>query len=233
MLKARSGQRRASKKNVNITATLKVLFLSELLTFTASTLAQPQHKFYHPSVRFDKDFYMPGERVTIYGTITFDGKPVEGAKVIVNIEDFGISDLETTTDSNGNWTLSFQVPEDQKLGTYPVNIEITHKGNTVKISHIIRIGKSSETNMIKVLTARIAELNRKNMELKDENRRLQEENQRLKDKIKELQKEIQRLKEASGGASLETLGIIAIVLAVIVGISASILAYKTRKPPAK
>ena len=31
----------------------------------------------------------------------------------------------------------------------------------------------------------------------------------------------------------ETLGIIAIVLAVIVGISASILAYKTRKPPAK
>jgi len=209
LLKARSGQRRVSKKNVNITATLKALSLCELLTFTASTLAQPQHKFYRPSVRFDKDFYMPGETVTIYGKIIFDSKPVEGAKVIVNIEDFGISGLETTTDSNGNWTLSFQVPEDQKLGTYPVNIEITHKGNTVKISHIIQISKSSEMNMTEVLTARRAELNRKNMELKDEN---------------------QRLQEASGGASFETLGIIAMVLAVIVGISASILAYKTRKP---
>ena len=219
MLKARSGQRRVRKKNVNITATLKTLSLFVLPTFTASTLAQPQHKFYRPSVRFDKGFYMPGERVTIYGTITFDGKPVEGAKVIVNIEDFSISGLETTTDSNGNWTLSFQVPEDQKLGTYPVNIEITHKGNTVKISHIIRIGKSSETNMVEVLTGRMAELNLKNMELKDENRRLQEE--------------IQRLKEASGGASFEKLGIIAMVLAVIVGVSASILAYKTREAACK
>ena len=219
LLKARSGQRRVRKKNVNITATLKTLSLFVLPTFTASTLAQPQHKFYRPSVRFDKGFYMPGERVTIYGTITFDGKPVEGAKVIVNIEDFSISGLETTTDSNGNWTLSFQVPEDQKLGTYPVNIEITYKGNTVKISHIIRIGKSSETNMVEVLTGRMAELNLKNMELKDENRRLQEE--------------IQRLKEASGGASFEKLGIIAMVLAVIVGVSASILAYKTREAACK
>jgi len=221
------------KKNVNITATLEVLFLCVLLAFTTSTLAQPQHKFYRPSVRFDKEFYMPGEKVTIYGTITFDGKPVEGAKVIINIEDLGISGLETTTDSNGNWTVSFQVPKDQKLGTYPVNIEITHKKNTVKISHIIRIGKGGETSMIEALTARIAELNRKNMELKDENRRLQEENQRLKNKIKELQEEIQRLKEASGGVSLETLGIIAMALAVIVGIAVSVLAYKTRKLPAK
>jgi len=233
LFKARSEQRRVRKKNMNIKATFTSLSLCVLLTLTASTLAQPQHKFYRPSVRFDKDFYMPGERVTIYGTITFDGKPVEGAKVIVNIEDFGISGLETTTDSNGNWTLSFQVPEDQKLGTYPVNIEITHKGNTVKISHIIRIGKGGETSMIEALTARIAELNRKNMELKDENRRLQEENQRLKDKIKELQEEIQRLKEASGGVSLETLGIIAMALVVIVGIVVSVLAYKTRKLPAK
>jgi len=221
------------KKNVNITATLEVLFLCVLLAFTTSTLAQPQHKFYRPSVRFDKEFYMPGEKVTIYGTITFDGKPVEGAKVIINIEDLGISGLETTTDSNGNWTVSFQVPKDQKLGTYPVNIEITHKKNTVKISHIIRIGKGGETSMIEALTARIAELNRKNMELKDENRRLQEENQRLKNKIKELQEEIQRLKEASGGVSLETLGIIAMALAVIVGIAVFVLAYKTRKLPAK
>jgi len=221
------------RMNVNITATFKALCLCVLLIFTTSTLAQPHHKFYRPSVRFDKDFYMPGEKVTIYGMITFDGKPVEGAKVIVNIEDFGISGLETTTDSNGNWTVSFQVPEDQKLGTYPVNIEITHNGNTVKISHIIRIGKGGETSMIEALTARIVELNRKNLELKDENRRLQEENQRLKDKIKELQEEIRRLKEASGGASLETLGVIAMAIAVIVGIAASILAYKTRKPAAK
>ena len=233
MRKALSGQRSVRKKNVNITATLEVLFLCVLLAFTTSTLAQPQHKFYRPSVRFDKEFYMPGEKVTIYGTITFDGKPVEGAKVIINIEDLGISGLETTTDSNGNWTVSFQVPKDQKLGTYPVNIEITHKKNTVKISHIIRIGKGGETSMIEALTARIAELNRKNMELKDENRRLQEENQRLKNKIKELQEEIQRLKEASGGVSLETLGIIAMALAVIVGIAVSVLAYKTRKLPAK
>ena len=233
MRKALSGQRRVRKKNVNITATLEVLFLCVLLAFTTSTLAQPQHKFYRPSVRFDKEFYMPGEKVTIYGTITFDGKPVEGAKVIINIEDLGISGLETTTDSNGNWTVSFQVPKDQKLGTYPVNIEITHNRNTVKISHIIRIGKGGETSMIEALTARIAELNRKNMELKDENRRLQEENQRLKNKIKELQEEIQRLKEASGGVSLETLGIIAMALAVIVGIAVSVLAYKTRKLPAK
>jgi len=177
-------------------------------------------------VRFDKDFYMPGEKVTIYGTITFDGKPVGGAKVIVNIEDFGISGLEATTDSNGSWTLSFRVPEDQKFGTYPVEIEITHKGNTLKISHIIRVGEGGEISEVEVLRARIVELNRENMELKDENRR-------LKDRIQELEEEIQRLRESGGGVIFETLGILAIALAVIVGMAAFIIAYKTKKPPAK
>jgi len=233
LFKAQSSQRRARTKNMNIMATFTALSLCVLLTFTVSTLAQPQHKFYHPSVRFDKAFYMPGEKVTMYGTITFDGKPVEGAKVIVNVEDFGISGLEAITDSNGNWTLSFRVPEDQKFGTYPVEIEITHKGNTLKISHIIRVGEGGEINEVEVLRARIVELNRENMELKDENLRLQEKNQRLKDKIQELQEEIQRLKEAGGGVSLETIGILAIALAVIVGLATFIIAYKTKKPSAK
>ena len=172
-LKRNPRQRRTRTKWMN---TLKSIMIIPLCTLTVLiTPALAQHVPFRCSVKFDKDFYMPGEKVTIYGTVTFNDNPVEGAKVVVNIKDFGLSGLEATTDSNGNWTLNFRVPDNQKFGTWLVEVEVTYKENSIKMLQKIRIGDASEINEVEILKSRIAELNRENMELKDENQRLQDQ----------------------------------------------------------
>jgi len=219
-LKRNPRQRRTRTKWMN---TLKSIMIIPLCTLTVLiTPALAQHVPFRCSVKFDKDFYMPGEKVTIYGTVTFNDNPVEGAKVVVNIKDFGLSGLEATTDSNGNWTLSFRVPDNQKFGAWLVEVEVTYKENSIKMLQKIRIGEASEINEVEILKSRIAELNRENMELKDEN-------QRLQDQIRELKEEVQRLQEAGSRVSFWTLGATALVL--VAAALAVFVVYKRRSRP--
>ena len=137
----------------------------------------------------------------MYGTVIDDNKPVEGANVVVNITDFGLDRLETITDSNGNWTVSFEVPDDQEFGTWPVEVSVAYGGGSMMYTLMIQVGEVENEddiekveNEVEPLKAQIAELEAKN--------------QILQGRIQELEEEIQRLQEISSGVSYGTLGIV-------------------------
>ena len=213
-----------TRKNHPIRMTLfMILSLCASTVFIIPALAQL--KMFRCSVNFDKDFYRPGETVTMYGTVTSNDEPVEGVKVVVDVKDFGLSGLGAVTDSDGNWTLSFQVPDDQEFGTWQVEVSVDYEGNSITMLDLLQVGEDGEVDEIETLRARIAELNAEKMEL-------EAENQVLQDQIQELEEENQRLRETSSGVSFGTVALalaVALALSVVVGLAVKKLLKRSRE----
>jgi len=214
------GQRKTRTEKYSIPAILFMIAVLCISTvFVAPSLAQMSPQDLQCSVKFDKSSYMPGETVTIHGTVTYKGEPVKGVRVAVDINDFGLTGLEAVTDSNGNWTLSFEVPEDQKFGTRLAEVTVEYEG--VKMMEVHRLYVGEEVDEVEVLRAQIAELNAEKMGL-------EAKIQGLQDRIRELEAENQRLREASSGVSFGTLAAVAVVLGVVFCLAVFVTIYKRR-----
>jgi uncharacterized protein YfaS (alpha-2-macroglobulin family) len=75
-------------------------------------------------VNVGRSSYKPGETVSIYGNVTRGDGPVASALVALEVQDPKSSPIVIRvvgTDSNGLYTLTFQLPSNAPLGTYVVN----------------------------------------------------------------------------------------------------------------
>lgn len=76
------------------------------------------------AVNMGRSSYKVEDTVGIYGNVTLGGAGVANALVAVEVEDPGGSPIVVRvlgTDSNGSYSLSFQLPSSARLGTYIVN----------------------------------------------------------------------------------------------------------------
>jgi len=75
------------------------------------------------SVATDKANYPHGETVTITGVVQENGEPQEGATVAISVKDPSGAEqtaLTTTTDADGKYTATYDLPSDAVGGTWTV-----------------------------------------------------------------------------------------------------------------
>jgi hypothetical protein len=75
------------------------------------------------TVAVSKTSYLHGETVTVSGNLKENDAPVPDEEIVVKIKDPSGAELEsldTTTDSDGNYTVDWDVSSDAAPGTYTV-----------------------------------------------------------------------------------------------------------------
>lgn len=144
----------------------------------------------------------------MYGTVVDGGKPVEGANIVVDAKAFGLGSLEAITDSNGNWTVSFEIPDDQEFGLWPVEVSVAYGAGSMMYTLMIQVGEVEKDDDVETVESEVEPLKERISELEARNQELEAENQMLQGRIQELEEEIQSLQETSSGVSYGTLGIV-------------------------
>lgn len=94
------------------------------------------------TVKTDNETYKPGETITVSGSVTYDGSPVQGTLVAVEVQDpkgtsLVIRVLETG--EQGSYQTTFQLPLGCELGEYQVYASATHQDDEVTASTTFKL----------------------------------------------------------------------------------------------
>ncbi len=78
-----------------------------------------------------KSSYIVTEDINVYGSLTYDGSPVQDWLVALEVKDpYGTTVVTRTpqTDTNGEYNLTLRLPLQAKTGTYTVYVSSSYKG---------------------------------------------------------------------------------------------------------
>ena len=83
------------------------------------------------TVKTQNGTYKPGQVVTIFGSLTYDGSPVNNSLVAIEVQDpeqvpIAVRVLET--DSQGNYRMTLKLNVGSKIGTYNVYAAASYEG---------------------------------------------------------------------------------------------------------
>jgi uncharacterized protein YfaS (alpha-2-macroglobulin family) len=85
-------------------------------------------------VQTDKSYYSISDAIGVYGTVLFDGEPLSGVAVALEVHD-PLATLVTArtlqTNSSGVYSLTFKLPAEALAGSYNVYVSCTYSGETV------------------------------------------------------------------------------------------------------
>ena len=120
---------RKTVKSITLIAILVTMLSSSLLptNIVASGLTV--------TVETNKSVYMPGEMLTISGTVRMDGAPVPYAYISMTITGPGVNQTNIfSADTNGFYSTSNPIPQGTPIGDYNVTVATEYKD---KLGHVI------------------------------------------------------------------------------------------------
>jgi len=100
------------------------------------------------TVSTNQQYYLISESITVYGTLTYNGIPVQDWPVALEIQDPNNTIITRTlqTSTNGTFTLTFKLSSNAKKGTYTAYASSSYKGETTTNHTTFQVSPVKNTN---------------------------------------------------------------------------------------